>query len=145
MIESFSEEISKLMPEIMRSVHRKMEPLFEKGKVSFTHIIVMEFLAQAGSAKMSEVSKILSLNLSSATSIIDKMVEMGFVKRTRSPKDRRVVLVELLKKGKTFALAIMGLRKEATQDMFSELTNDEKNTYLKLIRKVHDNVCKKFI
>ncbi|MEM9327591.1 MAG: MarR family transcriptional regulator [Bacteroidota bacterium] len=48
---------------------------------------------------MREVAEFLQVPMSTATGIIDKLIEKGLVKRDYSPEDRRIVMVELSKQG----------------------------------------------
>ncbi|MBD3378936.1 MAG: winged helix DNA-binding protein, partial [Candidatus Omnitrophica bacterium] len=74
------------------------------------------------------------------TAVIDRMIEQEYVERERDSRDRRVVLVKASPKGKKMQRELMRLRTRTTNDMFSVLTEKEKKEYLRLIRKVHDNL-----
>ena len=78
----------------------------------------------------------LHMAMSTLTGITDKLVHMGFLDRTRSVTDRRVVLVQLTDSGnKAFAV-----RKSAhasiSRDILCSLTEEEQDTLLRLLEKV---------
>ena len=49
---------------------------------------------------MGQLAKALGVSLSSATGLVDRLVERRLVRRGEIPRDRRVVLVELAPTGK---------------------------------------------
>ena len=61
--------------------------------ISMTHFHVLTLLRHHDAMPMGRVAEILDASMSSATGIIDRMEERGFVERVRVPDDRRVVLV----------------------------------------------------
>jgi len=61
--------------------------------VSMTHIHVLAMLRQHGPMPMSRLAELLDVSLSSATGIVDRLAERGYVERAGDPADRRVVLV----------------------------------------------------
>ena len=56
-------------------------------------------LAQ-GPERMGSIAGQLNISLSSATSMIDRLIEKDLVERSPDPNDRRVVLCQLTPKGK---------------------------------------------
>jgi DNA-binding MarR family transcriptional regulator len=82
--------------------------------------------------------------MSAATAVIDKMVKLGFAERKRSHKDRRVVLIELKKKGRETAKKIMMARKDVLNELFLPLESREKEFYLYIVRKIHGNIREKY-
>lgn len=48
---------------------------------------------------MREVAEFLQVPMSTATGIVDKLIEKGVVKRDYSPEDRRIVIIGLSKEG----------------------------------------------
>ena len=92
---------------------------------------------------MGDIAKMLNLSVSAITSVIDKMVEMKFVKRKRSGNDRRVVLVALDERGQAMAKKIRQQRKDVFNDLFSPLADQEKEEYLRLLTKIYDHRRKK--
>jgi len=139
----FGAEIARLLPLMLREVTRRQERIFLENNFVVSHVVVLDFLRERGSAPMGEISKVLGLTMSAATGIVDKMVEQGYVKRERSADDRRVVMVSLLRKGKDLIEKVVKARENLTNDMYSVLTEKEKDEYLRMLRKVHDNLRKK--
>ncbi len=139
----FGSEISSLLPLIIREVTRKQSTVIAKGNLTIPHIVILDLLRERPSCRMGDLAKALHLTMSAVTAIVDKMVKLNLVKRERSSEDRRVVRVALLKKGKETARRIYDERRKSADDMFSALTEPERQEYLKMLRKVCDGLRKK--
>lgn len=139
----FGAEIAKMLPAMLRAVAGNMERVVRKGSLAVSHIVVLDALREKGACTMGELAGMLGLSMGAVTGIVDKMIKMGIVKRERAKEDRRVVNVEMLKKGKTLAYDINQMRKNVTNDLFSILTEAERVEYLRLIRKVYNRLAKK--
>jgi DNA-binding MarR family transcriptional regulator len=64
---------------------------------------VLRFLLEAGVATVGRVQDYLYCSASVASTVIAGLEEKGFVTRTRSPEDNRVVIVELTAAGRELA------------------------------------------
>jgi DNA-binding MarR family transcriptional regulator len=137
----FGSEIAKIAPIMLREVTRRHRHIFEKQNVS--SIVILDLLREKGPCKMKEVSAVLNLTMGAVTGIVDRMIKEGLVKRERSRDDRRVVNIMLLRKGKKIADKIKEARRNISNDIYSVLTAGEKKEFLRLLRKVFDDIGKK--
>lgn len=64
---------------------------------------VLRFLLERGSATVGEVQAYLYSSASLASTVISQLEETGYVTRTRSAEDNRVVIVELTADGRQVA------------------------------------------
>lgn len=67
--------------------------------VSMAQVNILYTLHRSGQMPMSRLADVLNVSLSSATGLIDRLEERGYLERTRVPEDRRVVLVSLTAAG----------------------------------------------
>ena len=72
--------------------------------LSVTEHYLIEFLGKESFASMSNLSRIFYVSPTTMTSIVDRLVQRGYIKRRRAQQDRRKVLVTLSEKGKEFYL-----------------------------------------
>jgi len=136
-------EIAKIVPAILREVTRRHETIFSEDNLAIPQIVVLDLLRERGSCNMGDLARMLNYTMSAATGIIDKMIKMDLVKRERSQEDRRVVMVAFRKKGEETARRVSEARRDLSNDLYSVLTQKEKQEYLRLLRKVFDNLRKK--
>ena len=70
------------------------------GDLNEKELFIIAFIGENGSVKMSAIAEYLQAPLSTLTTIVDKLVANKFLLRYNSNDDRRVVKVELDRKGK---------------------------------------------
>ncbi|MCF8017755.1 MAG: MarR family transcriptional regulator [Vallitaleaceae bacterium] len=67
--------------------------------ISLNDMHVIEMIGLSQKKNMSSIAKSLEVTVGTLTIAINNLVKKGYVKRMRSAKDRRVVLVSLTEKG----------------------------------------------
>jgi DNA-binding MarR family transcriptional regulator len=67
---------------------------------------VMLILWREGPARMSELASGLGVTLATATGVVDRLVEKGYIVREGLPGDRRVVICRLSEVGQEFMKAL---------------------------------------
>lgn len=139
----YETQVSGLAGAIHRELSNKLVKMFSGSKLAISHIVILELLNEKKSSNMSDLSKSLSLTMSAATAVIDKMVEFGLVKREHSAKDRRIVDVSLTKKGKDAAGKVIKNRHDMIKEVFSVISKQEKKQYLGLLKKIYTGLKRK--
>jgi len=97
---------------------------------------VSNSIQQKGNMTMGELSSALAVPLSTATRIVDWLVDNGFTQRLPDPEDRRVVRVALTDIGWEMHEIIENYIRQRVQQILSCLTFEERATLLTLIGKV---------
>ena len=96
------------------------------GDLNEKELFIISFIGEKRSVKMSDIADYLQAPLSTLTTIVDKLVTNKFLLRYNSNDDRRVVKVELDRKGKAsykelknrkeiMAIKVLGNLSEAEQ------------------------------
>jgi len=94
-VESLETSLSALS-----DVYRKhQEYIKAKYKISALEMEIIQLVVLEGPKKMKEIGQHFNVKLSTLTSIIDKIERQRLVKRVNSSSDRRVVFLEVTKKG----------------------------------------------
>lgn len=70
-----------------------------RAGVSMAQLHVLFSLQRNGEMTMSHLAEMLDVSLSSATGLIDRIEERGFLERDRVPEDRRIVIVRITPAG----------------------------------------------
>lgn len=113
-----------LLPEVMKRLFQNNS--FEYD-ISHSQCKVLHVVGYRKKLTMSELSDLLNIEMSSATALVDSLVGLGIIERNRSEKDRRVVQVELTKKGqdkfKDYALQV----KKSIAGLFSKMNDEQQN------------------
>ncbi len=86
---------------------------------------------------MSEVGKALSVNLSTLTRIVDKLVKRDLVARKPDPDDRRVVRIMLTPGGSRASHMLEQEKRKRVESFLRGMTSDERRALLKIVKTVH--------
>ncbi|MBN3038105.1 MAG: MarR family transcriptional regulator [Candidatus Omnitrophica bacterium] len=139
----FSAEVSKILPLISREyAQRQQVNIFSKINLTVAQMFILEYLKECQICKMSQLAKALNLTMSAATANIDKLVSLRLVKREHSTKDRRVVRVTILNKGKEMNRKVTEARCSCLNELFTGLNEQDKDDYLRILRKMYNNLRK---
>ena len=85
---------------------------------------------------MSNLAQGMSVPMSTATGIVDRLVKKGLLKRGRSEEDRRVVTVSLTDNGKTLVEDLKDHFHDLLDKVRSLLTEEEFETGIRLVHKI---------
>jgi DNA-binding MarR family transcriptional regulator len=100
--------VQQLLLERIDAVLRPLDLTFARYEV----LMLLSF-SRSGSLPMARVGSLLQVHPTSATSAVARLEGQGWVRRTRSEKDRRVVLATLTDEGRAVAArATEGLNRD---------------------------------
>ncbi|HHV64565.1 MAG TPA: MarR family transcriptional regulator [Peptococcaceae bacterium] len=93
--------------------------------LSITEIHVIEAIGLNAERNMSSVARDLDITIGTLTIAINNLVRKGYVNRTRSEEDRRIVLISLTDKGKEAYNHHLQFHEEMIKTTISKLTPEE--------------------
>lgn len=125
----------------MFGLSNAMESEFEHcckicGGINKRELMIIAFVGDNISVKMSEIADHLKAPLSTLTSIADKLVANKFLVRHTSDEDRRVVKVALGAKGLESYKAFLSRKKTSTKKVLSHFSEKEQNTLINHINQL---------
>jgi len=142
-IREFAEEMSVVMPRLMREFLKRQTPVVAAtGEISFAQMAILHILKDRKKCKMTEMAELLFITTSAATGIVDRMVKAGFLKRILDPDDRRVINIELTPKGKKAIDMVFKSRQKMMIGIFNDFSPKEREDYLKLVNKIYSILIK---
>jgi len=95
-----------------------------------------DILYRKSNLTMGELSSTLSVPLSTATRLVDWLVDSGYATRLSDPEDRRIVRVALTDSGRQLHKTIESHVGQRFQQILSSLTAEEQITLFTLFRKM---------
>jgi DNA-binding MarR family transcriptional regulator len=121
--EQISLQIIMRLRQIMQEMSKHSKLILEKYKISTPQLICLNEVFQHGPISIGALTKIVFLNNSTVTGIVDRLEKRELVKRIRVSKDRRQVHVEITDQG----IAFINEAPKPIQDQFMDrlLTLDE--------------------
>ena len=107
-----------------------------RGDLSMPEMRVIEVLGDFPGCMMRELADQMLAAVSTATGLVDKLVQKGLVRRERVDEDRRVVRAELSETGREVYESVMTMHFRFCRDMLATLNEDEQEIYLVLMKKI---------
>jgi MarR family 2-MHQ and catechol resistance regulon transcriptional repressor len=89
-----------------RAVLARIEPRLTAAGLTPTQLGVLEAILHKGPLTQRELGRKVLTSAGNMTDVVDKLEARGLVRRTRSPRDRRVIPVELTQSGRTLIEAL---------------------------------------
>lgn len=115
-------------------INRTMRSLYE-GRGSQKHILIV--LLEAGSITQRKLTERLGIQPGSASEVLAKLEKSGLIVRAESSTDRRTTDIILTEQGRALAQDAAAQRRMRHEEMFSCLTEEEKDILLALLEKVN--------
>ncbi len=138
--ERFSSQVVEIMPLIMREFIKREDNDLSRGKISFPQMVTLDYILKKTRVTMTELSKLLSIKLSSTTVLVDRLVRAGLLTRRHDDQDRRIVWVSITPKGKKVVTQILRQKRRSIASIFSGLTDAERARYLTILLKVKSHL-----
>jgi DNA-binding MarR family transcriptional regulator len=100
-------------------------PEFTEVGVTMAQAKVLYVVLAAGRLRMSELAGRLGIGPSSASEIVERLVELGFLGRVDDPDDRRQVVVTVTPDGAALLERFRELNQRQLREMLGRLDADE--------------------
>ena len=123
--------------------HRMSE---EKLSLDLTmyQIYVLFFMSQHKETHMKALADYLQIEMSTATSMVDKLVALRLVKRQNDKKDRRLVYINLTRTGNDIVTEAIEKRRKKISEMLSLLSETQRNDFSIIMRTLISNLEKDY-
>ena len=136
-----SEDIDGTLVIGLRDISHTMRSLYE-GRGSQKRILIV--LSETGTITQRELTQRLGIQPGSASEVIAKLENMGLVERTLSETDRRTADISLTEEGRGQAQEALRQRRQRHEEMFSALTDGEKEQLLSLLEKLNGDWAERY-
>ncbi|MEO0472785.1 MAG: MarR family transcriptional regulator [Bacteroidota bacterium] len=125
----------------LADVFRKhQEYIKTKYKISSLEMEIIQLIVNQGKKKMKEIGQHFNIKLSTLTSIIDKIERQKLVKRVNSKDDRRVVFLEVTKKGQTLHMNYSKYIQSVASDLENVMDQGAFMSFVEGLEKMSDLV-----
>ena len=104
--------------------------------LSFPQLKALGMIATKPEATMKDIATTLMITSPSATEIIDKLVESGYLKREVDKSDKRVKRLSITPKGKVVLDKGLKIATDKMEELSKPLTKQEKKTLATLLEKI---------
>ena len=134
--DQFVEFMSEALPELISSIMREDTSVVSTGQISVPQFWALHYISQTEGLTVNGLAQQLNRSKSSTSALLQRLEKSGLVKRTRSTKDQRVVLLSLTLKGKHLIDELVENRKQGIQKTYSSLTAEERTRHKQMVEKI---------
>lgn len=101
---------------------------------------IMFALWQKDGVSINELAKKTQLKKSTLTSMLDRLEKMGYIKRLRSKKDRRKILIKRTEKDRTMEKKYVEVSEEMTRLFYKGFSKSEIDRFEKDLERILNNL-----
>lgn len=88
---------------------------------------------------MKEISQKICKDKSTVTSLVNRLITLGYVEKEKCTKDKRVTYIGLTQKARDIEGSFNFISSQVKETAYSNFTEDEKKEFLRLLRKLSSN------
>jgi DNA-binding MarR family transcriptional regulator len=136
-------QINKMLVEVYDDVNHIEEYMIKSGAfkdLSITEIHTVEAVGLYGSKTMSEIAAALEITMGTLTTAVDKLIKKGYVERSRSETDRRIVNINLTRKGKLAYRIHEKFHLDMVEAIILDFTTEEEEILLTALSKLNEHL-----
>ena len=105
-----------------------------------SHGDILYALDQKNRMTMAEIASVIRKDKSTVTSLVDKLVKLGYVSKERDTEDTRVIYVTLTREGQELMPIFHQISRELLEAFSVGITEEEKELLFSLLNRVYTNL-----
>jgi|SRR3712207_5699602 len=132
--------LNELLVDIFNDILTIEQNALQQGclkDLSVTEVHTIEAIGMYNKRTMSEIAGDLKITVGTLTTAINHLFKKGYVDRSRSEHDRRLVYIELTKKGKLAYRVHEKFHLDMIKATISGLSNEEEDTLISSLEKLN--------
>nr|WP_077299220.1 MarR family transcriptional regulator [Virgibacillus pantothenticus] len=135
--------IEKRMRYISGIIKQNGRKILHNYPITSPQFIALQWLLEEGDLTIGELSNSISLAFSTTTDLVDRMEKNELVERVRDSKDRRVVRIHVLEKGKTIIHEVIEKRQHYLGEVLENFSDDQIDQLHELLAYLHEQMKEK--
>jgi DNA-binding MarR family transcriptional regulator len=135
-----AERLADIFTSLQRSFILNLSKELSRGNVSFPQYCLLGFLATQEHLTMSEIAQRMGHTTAAATGLVDRLENLGHVKRTHGMDDRRKILVQITPTGASLVAEVRDDMVCNLLKMMQHLNADEQRIWVQIYEKI-SNYC----
>jgi DNA-binding MarR family transcriptional regulator len=112
-------------------------PIIHGSHFSMLRVEVIR-LIEIEEPTMKRIAEYLHIKAPSATSLVNGLVQIGYVKRISDPNDRRMVQMKITDKGREYLKDGMKHMTEKIKEVLSKLKKDQIDNFIKIMEDINN-------
>jgi DNA-binding MarR family transcriptional regulator len=141
-VELFCRRMMVLLPQLVRGFARHEHNYLSRGQITLPQLWTLEHLSHAHACAMNDLAQFLNISRPSCTSLIDRLISQGLVRREHDRGDRRIVRVIITVKGKRILENIWEQKRRMLSAIFGQISPANRAQYLGTLERVVEILSK---
>ena len=130
-------DIEKELRYIAGIIKQKGREILHNYPVTTPQFVALQYLLESGDLTLGELSKKINLAFSTTTDLVDRMEKNHIVERVKDTKDRRVVRIHLLNKGREIINEVIEKRQNYLGEVLSNVKEEDMEQLSRLLHLLH--------
>ena len=111
----------------------RLSPELTQDKVSYPQFFLLTYLDEEECLSMSSIAKMMGHSTAAATGMVDKLQELGYLKRFTAAADRRKIMVRITSQGREL---VSQMRNNIAADLAQMMAREDATTPMTTARRV---------
>lgn len=131
-----AERLADIFTVLQRCFILNLSKELSRGNVSFPQYCLLGFLRETKELTMSEIAQRMGHSTAAATGLIDRLENLGHVRRMHAQDDRRKVMVQITTTGASLVAEVREDMISNLLKMMEVLNAEEQRTWLQIYEKI---------
>jgi len=136
----YTNSLIELIIKLSRSLKGKMVFDDQASHLTLLQLQTLILLKNEGDIPMKNIADNFKVKMSTATSLIDRLISAKLVSRKQDCKDRRIVRISLTKEGETLIDEAMRQRRKKINYVLSYLSSEDKKTFFRILQSISKRI-----
>ncbi len=133
-------ETEKTLRNISGIIKKNGRKILHQYPITSPQFIALQWVSEKGNLTIGELSHKIGLAFSTTTDLVDRMEKNDLVERVRDQKDRRVVRIHILEKGKQIINDVVQKRQDYLGTVLASLSVAEMENMNEVLHVLHENM-----
>lgn len=133
-------KIEKRLRYISGMIKQNGRKILHNYPITSPQFVALQWLLEEGDLTIGELSNKISLAFSTTTDLVDRMEKNELVERVRDNKDRRVVRIHLLEKGKVIIHEVIEKRQEYLLEVLEGFSSEDAGTLNEMLELLYSRM-----
>lgn len=137
---AFADGVGRLIPRMLRGLLAREQNALSQGRVTVPQLSVLDYVAGAGHCTMGAIAAVFRMKPPTVTGTVDRLVQMGLLRRGHAEADRRTVVAAVTPKGRRVLAAYHGERRRTVAAMFDGVTPPDRARFLRTMQRAVERI-----
>lgn len=130
--------VSKIREKANTFIAEELESHGIKGIIPI-HGDILYALFSYSELSMKGIANVIDRKKSTVTTLVEKLIKLGYVTKKNDINDNRSFLVSLTEKGKNLGTTINKISQNLISTAYEDISLEERQLLVRLLRKINDN------